>query len=104
MKIKKLLFIFFPLLGLSYLSLLNKNEIQNINKPNIIFISVDDLRPQLNCYGKNQIISPNIDDLASNLIHMKMLCVTFQFVVHQEPLFLQVLDQIEIDLRATIQG
>ena len=65
MKINKLVFIFFPLLGLSYLSLLNKNEIQNINQPNIIFISVDDLRPQLNCYGKNQIISPNIDDLAS---------------------------------------
>ena len=65
MKIKKLVFIFFPLIGLSFLSLLNKNEIQNINKPNIIFISVDDLRPQLNCYGKNQIISPNIDDLAS---------------------------------------
>lgn len=33
-------------------------------KLNILFISVDDLRPELNCYGKSQIISPNIDQLA----------------------------------------
>ncbi len=34
-------------------------------KPNILFIAVDDLRPELNCYGKTQIKSPNIDQLAS---------------------------------------
>ncbi len=34
------------------------------SKPNILFIMVDDLRPDLNCYGNQQIISPNIDDLA----------------------------------------
>ena len=34
-------------------------------KPNVIFIAVDDLRPELNCYGINNIISPNIDDLAN---------------------------------------
>ena len=75
MKIKKLVFLFLPLLGLLFLSLLNKNEIQKINKPNIIFIAVDDLRPQLNCYGKNQIISPNIDDLASvSYIYENAVC------------------------------
>jgi len=34
-------------------------------KPNVLFIMVDDLRPELHCYGESQIISPNIDRLAS---------------------------------------
>ncbi len=33
--------------------------------PNVLFISVDDLRPELNAYGVSQVISPNIDRLAS---------------------------------------
>lgn len=32
---------------------------------NVLFIAVDDLRPELNCYGKTHIYSPNIDRLAS---------------------------------------
>lgn len=34
-------------------------------KKNVLFIMVDDLRPQLGCYGQSQIKSPNIDKLAS---------------------------------------
>jgi arylsulfatase A-like enzyme len=34
-------------------------------KPNILLLYMDDLRPQLGCYGQNQIQSPNIDKLAS---------------------------------------
>ncbi len=34
-------------------------------KPNILLIAIDDLRPELNCYGADHIISPNIDKLAS---------------------------------------
>lgn len=33
-------------------------------KPNILFIAVDDLRPELGCYGKEYIRSPNIDRIA----------------------------------------
>ncbi len=34
-------------------------------KPNILFIAIDDLRPELGCYGNDIIKSPNIDQLAS---------------------------------------
>ena len=34
-------------------------------QPNILFIAVDDLRPELGCYGAEQIKSPNIDRLAA---------------------------------------
>ena len=32
--------------------------------PNILFISIDDLRPDLGVYGNEEIITPNIDRLA----------------------------------------
>ncbi len=33
--------------------------------PNVLFIAVDDLRPELNCYGADYIHSPNLDQLAA---------------------------------------
>ena len=35
------------------------------NKPNVLLILVDDLKPALGCYGDQHAITPNIDSLAS---------------------------------------
>ena len=32
-----------------------------VDRPNILFISIDDLRPELGCYGAEHMITPNID-------------------------------------------
>ena len=33
-------------------------------KPNILFIAVDDLRPELGCYGSPIAVTPNLDAIA----------------------------------------
>ena len=44
-------------------------------KPNILFIAVDDLRPELGCYGRDYIKSPNIDRLArSGMVFTHAYC------------------------------
>jgi len=44
----------------------SNQKIASSIKKNLLFIMVDDLRPELNNFGKNQIISPNIDALANS--------------------------------------
>lgn len=39
-------------------------------RPNIIFLSIDDLRPDLGCYGNEEIKTPNIDAFASSSMVM----------------------------------
>ncbi len=40
-------------------------------RPNVLFLIVDDLRPELGCYGNSNIISPNIDKIAREGILFK---------------------------------
>ena len=51
----------------------------NTRKPNVLFIAVDDLRPQSGCYGNLQMISPNINQLAN-------YSVLFERAYCQEPI------------------
>lgn len=45
-------------------------------RPNVLFIAVDDLRPELACYGKQHIHSPNIDKLAeSSVLFERAFCM-----------------------------
>ncbi|MFY0652555.1 MAG: sulfatase [Cyclobacteriaceae bacterium] len=50
------IFLAFLLLGCFY--------IQAQDKPNVLFIAVDDLRPELNCYGADYMKTPHMDRLA----------------------------------------
>lgn len=52
-------------LMISLLLLASVNSAFSADRPNVLFIAVDDLRPELACYGKQHIHSPNIDRLAA---------------------------------------
>ena len=44
-------------------------------KPNILFIAIDDLRPELGAYGSEIAVTPNLDKLASDgLLFNKAYC------------------------------
>jgi arylsulfatase A-like enzyme len=43
----------------------NKHNTKSSAKPNVLFICVDDLRPQLGCYGNDYMKTPHLDGLAS---------------------------------------
>ena len=60
---KKIIYNTFLFLTIT-LALLNTSKDLNEKKPNILFISVDDLRPELGVFGNQVVKSPNIDQLA----------------------------------------
>ena len=52
-------------MGLTLLTSVAIGQTMAESRPNVLFIAVDDLRPQLGCYGDKLVKSPNIDRLAS---------------------------------------
>lgn len=52
-------------LGIGFAFALVQAADSPMNRPNILLICVDDLRPELACFGKTYIHSPNIDRLAA---------------------------------------
>ncbi len=57
-------FFFFVALGLTS-GCSNRNSVPE-DKPNVLLLIVDDLRPELPCYGKSLVHAPSIDCLADN--------------------------------------
>ena len=67
MNSRKLIVLSLVLVFLSFKTTRENEEKTSISKKkNILFIMVDDLRPELNIYGENKIISPHIDALATS--------------------------------------
>ena len=56
---------FFSVLFLSILLAGIASSVGAAEQPNVLFIAVDDLRPELGCFGNTVIKTPNIDQLAA---------------------------------------
>ena len=56
-------------------SLLSITTLFAADRPNVLFIAVDDLRPELGCYGNTIVKTPNIDRIAARgIVFNKAYC------------------------------
>ena len=54
------------LTGIFFINSFCNQSVVEIQPPNVLFIAVDDLRPEIACYGAGHMHTPNIDLLASH--------------------------------------
>ena len=54
-------------------------------RPNILFIAVDDLRPELGCYGTKEIKTPNIDAFAAGGVLFNRAYCQRRFAIPRGP-------------------
>jgi len=70
---------------------MRKNQKEEKTLPNILFIPVDDLRPELGAYGDEFIKTPNMDLLAEQGVTFYTdLLVNKLSAILQEPVYLPV--------------
>nr|WP_161501531.1 sulfatase [Rhodopirellula sp. SM50] len=55
----------------------NVVEATETRQPNILFLAVDDLRPELACYGSPQAVTPNMDALSKQSVQFSRSYVTY---------------------------
>lgn len=46
----------------------SSSRVAKAERPNVLFISIDDLRPELGCYGNTEIKTPNIDSFSEGAV------------------------------------
>ncbi len=57
--------------------LLPFSALHGADRPNILFIAIDDLRPEIGAYGANRAITPHIDKLAAQSVRFDRAYVTY---------------------------
>src|SRR5690606_23317684 len=66
----------FVLTGLTPLNLFGQTPVSSLERPNVLFIAIDDLRAELGCYGNEVIQSPHLDGLAARGVAFRNQFVT----------------------------
>ena len=85
MRVKKIIPFFCTVL--SFHMIANCQKIQDPQKPNVLLICVDDLRPELKSFGADYISSPNIDRLATRELNFRNILQMLLVVDHLDILY-----------------
>ena len=77
---------FFFLIGIAvFLSACTKPETKDVKKLNVLFVSIDDLGPNLGVYDNPHIVSPNLDAFAKKGTTLETPFVKPLYAPHREP-------------------